>query len=147
MDYEWDPDKAAANLRKHEVDFADAALALEDPLAMTMPDPDAVGEERSVTIGAKVTYCHMRSGRRSSVRRSIVSPEYGLRSSTALPRRISTWVAERLGSARNVMVCPTIEAASALATISRTSVLCARTNRSVSETNSDVAAIRSSKVA
>ena len=32
MDYEWDPDKAVANLRKHGVDFADAALALEDAL-------------------------------------------------------------------------------------------------------------------
>jgi uncharacterized DUF497 family protein len=38
--YEWDPRKAAANLAKHNVDFADAALSLEDPLALTMPDPD-----------------------------------------------------------------------------------------------------------
>jgi uncharacterized protein len=53
MDYEWDPGKAATNLRKHGVDFADAALALEDPLAKTMPDPDAVGEERFVTVGAE----------------------------------------------------------------------------------------------
>lgn len=51
MDYEWDPGKAAANFRKHGVDFANAALALEDPLAKTMPDPDAVGEERFVTVG------------------------------------------------------------------------------------------------
>lgn len=52
MDYEWDADKAVVNLRKHGVDFADAALSLEDPLARTMSDPDAVGEERFVTVGA-----------------------------------------------------------------------------------------------
>jgi uncharacterized protein len=50
--YEWDPAKAAANLAKHKVDFADAALSLEDPLALTMPDPDAVGEERFVALAA-----------------------------------------------------------------------------------------------
>ena len=49
--FEWDPRKAAANLAKHRVDFADAALSLEDPRALTSPDPDATGEERFVTIG------------------------------------------------------------------------------------------------
>ncbi len=52
MEYEWDPAKAAANLRKHKVDFADAVLALEDPLAHTVHDPDASGEERYVSMGA-----------------------------------------------------------------------------------------------
>lgn len=52
LDYEWDAAKAAANLRKHGVDFTDAALSLEDPLARTMIDPDASGEERFVAIGA-----------------------------------------------------------------------------------------------
>jgi uncharacterized DUF497 family protein len=28
VDLEWDPKKAAANLRKHGIDFADAATAL-----------------------------------------------------------------------------------------------------------------------
>ena len=49
--YEWDAVKAADNLRKHGVDFADAVLALEDPLALTMLDPDSNGEERHVSIG------------------------------------------------------------------------------------------------
>jgi len=44
--YEWDPAKAASNQKKHKVDFADAALSLEDPNALTAPDPDASGEER-----------------------------------------------------------------------------------------------------
>jgi hypothetical protein len=50
--YEWDPVKAAANLRKHKVDFADAALSLEDPNALTVADPDASGEQRFVCLGA-----------------------------------------------------------------------------------------------
>ena len=49
--YEWDAVKAASNLRKHGVDFADAVVALEDPLALTMLDPDSNGEERHVSIG------------------------------------------------------------------------------------------------
>lgn len=55
MEYEWDPAKAAANLRKHKVDFADAVLALEDPLARTVHDPDASGEERYISVGADPT--------------------------------------------------------------------------------------------
>ena len=36
----WDSDKAKANLIKHGVDFADAAVALEDPNALTISDRD-----------------------------------------------------------------------------------------------------------
>jgi hypothetical protein len=49
--YDWDEEKAAANLRKHGVDFADAALALEDELALTMRDLYSEREERFVTVG------------------------------------------------------------------------------------------------
>lgn len=52
MGYEWDRPKAAANLKQHGVAFADAALSLEDPLGRTVPDPDAGGETRFVTLGA-----------------------------------------------------------------------------------------------
>ena len=51
MDYEWDPAKAAANVEKHGVSFADAATALEDELALTISDPDSVGENRFVSMG------------------------------------------------------------------------------------------------
>jgi uncharacterized DUF497 family protein len=51
MRFQYDPGKAAANLRKHGVSFADAEGVLEDALALTVPDPDAVGENRYVTIG------------------------------------------------------------------------------------------------
>lgn len=48
--FEWDPQKAQASLAKHGVDFADAAVSLEDPHAVSIPDPDAEGEERFVCI-------------------------------------------------------------------------------------------------
>ena len=51
MRFEWDPLKAAANLRTHEVSFAEAVTALEDDLALTREDPDAVEEQRFVTLG------------------------------------------------------------------------------------------------
>jgi hypothetical protein len=51
MRFKHDPPKAAANLRKHGVSFADAEGVLEDPLAVTVEDPDAEGEQRFVSIG------------------------------------------------------------------------------------------------
>jgi hypothetical protein len=50
MDYEWDAGKAAENLRKHGVDFADAVIALEDDNALTIEDRSA-GEVRFKTLG------------------------------------------------------------------------------------------------
>ena len=47
-DGEWDPRKAAANLKKHGVDFADAVTVLHDEQAITIRD-DEGGEERYVT--------------------------------------------------------------------------------------------------
>ena len=38
--FEWDPEKAEANLRKHGVSFAEAVTVFGDPLSMNMPDPD-----------------------------------------------------------------------------------------------------------
>lgn len=49
-DAEWDTRKAAANLKKHGVDFADAAVVLYGDRAITIRDDEA-GEERYVTIG------------------------------------------------------------------------------------------------
>jgi uncharacterized DUF497 family protein len=51
VDLEWDPAKAAANLAEHEVGFPEAATVLEDDLALTREDPDAVDEQRFVTLG------------------------------------------------------------------------------------------------
>ena len=49
----WDPEKAAANLRKHGIDFADAATVLNDERALTIADEDP-DEERFVTLGVDV---------------------------------------------------------------------------------------------
>jgi uncharacterized DUF497 family protein len=48
---EWDPQKAEANLRAHGVSFAEAVTVLEDAFALTQEDPDAVEEQRFVTLG------------------------------------------------------------------------------------------------
>jgi uncharacterized protein len=40
---------------KHSVEFADAVTALEDELALTISDPDSVGEDRLVSIGMDAT--------------------------------------------------------------------------------------------
>ena len=50
--FEWDGRKAAGNLRKHRIDFAEAATVFADPLSITIPDPDhSEEEERFVTLG------------------------------------------------------------------------------------------------
>jgi len=51
MRFQFDPAKAAANLRKHGVSFADAEGVFQDPLALTIEDPDAEGERRFVAVG------------------------------------------------------------------------------------------------
>ena len=52
LTFEWDPDKADENERKHGVSFAEAATVFGDPLSLTVGDPDhSVGEARFLTIG------------------------------------------------------------------------------------------------
>jgi hypothetical protein len=48
MTFQWDPDKARINLRRHRVDFSDATTVFEDPRALTRDDPHP-REERLVT--------------------------------------------------------------------------------------------------
>ena len=50
--FEWDPDKAEANERKHGVTFDEAGTVFGDPFARTRLDPlHSIGEERWVTLG------------------------------------------------------------------------------------------------
>ena len=51
MPLKHDPVKATVNLKKHGVSFADAEGVLYDPLAVTIEDIDAPGEQRFVTVG------------------------------------------------------------------------------------------------
>ena len=47
----FDPAKDAENRRKHGVSLADGDGALSDPLALTIEDDFAEGEQRFVTVG------------------------------------------------------------------------------------------------
>lgn len=48
----WDEARARSNLRRHEVDFADAALVFQDERALTIPDEiTPVDEKRCLTLG------------------------------------------------------------------------------------------------
>lgn len=52
MEFEWNPDKADINLRKHSISFHEATTVFDDSLSVTFPDPDhSIGEERYVIIG------------------------------------------------------------------------------------------------
>lgn len=56
MPFDWDPDKAAENIRRHRVSFEEAATVFRDPLSRTFPDPGhAEGEERYLDIGHSET--------------------------------------------------------------------------------------------
>jgi uncharacterized DUF497 family protein len=50
VDFEWDCQKAATNLKKHSVNFADITEVFYDELAITIQD-SASNEERFITIG------------------------------------------------------------------------------------------------
>lgn len=82
MKFQWDPRKAADNLRKHRVSFQEASTVFGDPLAITFSDPDhSIGERRFVTFGVS---CEERllvvihADRRETVR--IISARRALRS-------------------------------------------------------------------
>ena len=73
MIYEWDPEKAERNLRKHRVSFEEGATVFLDPLAMTFADPDhSDEEEREITIGHSlkqrvIFVSHSRRGERTRI--------------------------------------------------------------------------------
>jgi uncharacterized DUF497 family protein len=52
LEFEWDPQKAAANLAKHKVSFEEAATVFGDPLGGIVADPrHSSGEARFVLLG------------------------------------------------------------------------------------------------
>lgn len=56
MEFEWDTDKAAKNLRKHKVAFGEATTVFGDDLSWTVSDPDhSAAERRFITIGCSGT--------------------------------------------------------------------------------------------
>lgn len=53
MDYQWDPNKAKSNLKKHGIRFADAVSVFEDENAITIDD-EHERENRFITIGRDI---------------------------------------------------------------------------------------------
>ena len=51
MPIEFDPKKDSANIKKHGVSLSEGDGVLNDPLALTIDDDTAEGEQRFVTIG------------------------------------------------------------------------------------------------
>lgn len=52
MAFEWDETKAAANLKKHGVDFEEAKTVFDNPLAIILSDElHPINEPREVIIG------------------------------------------------------------------------------------------------
>lgn len=50
--FEWDEEKARANLQKHKTSFEEAKTVFNDPLSITIPDPQhSTDEDRYVDIG------------------------------------------------------------------------------------------------
>ena len=68
--FEWDPKKAADNLRKHKVSFEDAKTVFSDEQALLIDDPDHSEEEdRFVLLGLSqslrllvVVHCYRAGG-------------------------------------------------------------------------------------
>ena len=53
LSFEWDEEKAKANLKKHRVSFDEATTVLNDSFSITIPDPDhSVDEQRYIDIGS-----------------------------------------------------------------------------------------------
>jgi uncharacterized DUF497 family protein len=51
---EFDPKKNAANIKKHGVPLSEGDGVLSDPVALTVEDDSAEGEQRFVTIGMNI---------------------------------------------------------------------------------------------
>ncbi len=52
MVFEWNENKAKANLRKHKIGFGEAETVFNDPLLVTFADEfHSIEEERFVSIG------------------------------------------------------------------------------------------------
>ncbi len=53
--FDWDPEKARTNVRKHGVSFKEALTVFGDPLALLMHDPDhSIEEDRYVLLGLSI---------------------------------------------------------------------------------------------
>lgn len=51
MRFEWDEHKNQINIRKHGIDFADAADIFKHPMLTMLDQREAYGEERWIALG------------------------------------------------------------------------------------------------
>ena len=52
MKFDWDPEKDSENVKKHGVEFTEAATVFADPLSITVRDPDhSESEDRFIIVG------------------------------------------------------------------------------------------------
>jgi len=55
MQFEWNPEKAELNLKKHEVDFSEAETVFGDPLAKIFDDEEhSFDEKREIIVGHSI---------------------------------------------------------------------------------------------
>ena len=83
--FDWDPDKAAANQKKHGVSFEEAQSVFYDERALFEDDPDeSPGEKRFILIGLSgslrlLVVCHCERGAGNLIRiisaRKAIKPE------------------------------------------------------------------------
>ena len=83
VSFEWDPNKAAANVRKHGVQFSEAVGVFGDDYAITITDDESDPDERrflTLGIGIKgrilvVVYCYSGDNIRIISARAAERPE------------------------------------------------------------------------
>jgi len=52
LHFEWDPEKALSNFRKHDLSFEEASTAFGDPASISIVDPDhSETEQRWILLG------------------------------------------------------------------------------------------------
>jgi len=55
--FEWDPNKAKANLTKHDISFEETVTVFADPMARIFPDEEhSVDQLREIIIGHSATH-------------------------------------------------------------------------------------------
>lgn len=86
MHFEWDPSKAALNLRKHRISFEEAKTVFYDDLAIQFFDDEhAADEERFIMLGMSssarlLVVCHCEWGKGEVIR--IISARKATRGET-----------------------------------------------------------------
>ena len=72
--FEWDPQKAQSNIKKHGVSFEEAATVFSDEQAIIFDDPDhSQDEDRSIILGFSASarmliVCHCLRGEGNVIR-------------------------------------------------------------------------------